>query len=221
MMSKTAIAVAAGLAFATVAYGGGWTEQGDAGDLPGSAQITNGSGPLLSITGSTGGGDGVDMYAIFIDDPVNFIASTAGAGGGFGGNATFDTQLWLFDANGFGLLGNDDFPGASFRSEIRFPAADGPNAGQFPGPGNYFLAISGFNNDPLSQGGAIFNQQSFTQISGPDGPGGGLPIIGWSGGGATGNYTIALQGASFKIPTPGALSLFGIAGLAAIRRRRA
>lgn len=208
----------AGMALAASAYAGPtWDEQinggGDAGQLPGTAQITSGSGPLTAITGMTGFGDDVDMYWITITDAAAFSASTVGG-------TTFDTQLWLFDANGFGLLGNDDSVG--LQSTISFPAADGPNAGQIPG-GSFMalLAISGFNNDPTSAGGPIFNQQSFAQISGPDGAGGGSPLTGWTGGGATGPYTITLNGATFYIPTPGALGLFGIAGLAAARRRRA
>ncbi|MFN4033817.1 MAG: hypothetical protein ACK4ME_09435, partial [Fimbriimonadales bacterium] len=68
-----------------------WYEQGDAGDLPETAQST-GSGPIAEIQGSLDAND-VDMYAIYITDPANFSASTVGG-------ATFDTQLWLFDADG-------------------------------------------------------------------------------------------------------------------------
>jgi hypothetical protein len=46
------------------------TEQGDAGDLPETAQST-GSGTLSQIQGSLDVND-VDMYAIYITDPANF-----------------------------------------------------------------------------------------------------------------------------------------------------
>ena len=46
-----------------------WAEQGEAGDLPSTANITDGAGPLLSITGGLGASD-VDMaralYAKYI-----------------------------------------------------------------------------------------------------------------------------------------------------------
>jgi hypothetical protein len=46
------------------------------------------------------------MYAIYIEDPATFSATTVGG-------ATFDTQLWLFDANGKGVVANDDSGGNS------------------------------------------------------------------------------------------------------------
>jgi hypothetical protein len=75
---------------------------GDAGDLPATAQVVSGSGSLTAITGNLGASD-VDMYQIIICDPLNFEATTVGG-------ATFDTQLWLFDLNGNGVLHNDDDP---------------------------------------------------------------------------------------------------------------
>jgi hypothetical protein len=75
---------------------------GDAGDLPATAQVVLGSGSLTAITGNLGASD-VDMYQIIICDPLNFEATTVGG-------ATFDTQLWLFDLNGNGVLHNDDDP---------------------------------------------------------------------------------------------------------------
>jgi hypothetical protein len=75
---------------------------GDAGDLPATAQVVSGSGPLTAITGNLGASD-VDMYQIIICDPLIFEATTVGG-------ATFDTQLWLFDLNGNGVLHNDDDP---------------------------------------------------------------------------------------------------------------
>ena len=67
--------------------------------------------------------------------------------------------------------------------------------------------------------GEIFDFATTTEISGPDGPGGALPITGWSGQGETGFYTIRLVGAEF-VPGPGALAVFGAAGLMGRRRRR-
>jgi hypothetical protein len=81
-----------------------WSEQGDAGDLPETAQST-GNGALAQIQGNLSADD-VDMYAIYITDPANFSASTVGG-------ATFDTQLWLFDSDGKGVVFNDDAVGTT------------------------------------------------------------------------------------------------------------
>ena len=173
----------------------------------------------MHINGGTGGGDIQDMYQIMITNPQGFSAWTSGDQGGAGGSASFDTQLWLFDINGLGVLGNDDNPGGSpFHSGITVPADDG--TGSAPaGPGLYYLAISGFNDDPLSASGAIFFQDSFDEVSGPDGPGGNSAISGWGGGGETGSYDIFLKGASF-VPEPGTLGLLAAGALALVRRRR-
>ena len=90
-----------------------------------------------------------------------------------------------------------------------------------PGPGNYILGISQFGNDPQSAGGEIFNQITFSEVSGPDGPGGGSPLISWEPSGANGGspYNILLTG-SKGIPEPATLGLLGLGALAMIRRRR-
>lgn len=74
-----------------------WREQedggGDAGDLPGTAQLVNRSDsnpcvdPVQRIRGDMEA-DGVDMYVIYITDSNNFSATTVGG-------ADWDTQLWL------------------------------------------------------------------------------------------------------------------------------
>jgi hypothetical protein len=214
------VALVAALAFVSGVSAQTYVESGDAGNLPATAQTATGSGTLTGIAGSTGGGDTEDMYLINIRDFSAFQAGTDPAAGSAGGSASFDTQLWLFDTSGNGILGNDDCPGGcpGFHSHLSGPT---PTDGQ-PGltaNGNYYLAISGFGNDPNSAGGAIFNQATFAELSGPDGPGGGSPISGWMGGGATGSYTIGLSGANF-VPEPATLGLVALGGLAVLRRRR-
>jgi hypothetical protein len=75
------------------------------------------------------------MFAIYIADPSAFQAET---------NTTttdFDSQLWLFDVNGNGIVHDDDSAG-SYRSRIT-------NANNcIPGPGTYYIAISRYNRDP-------------------------------------------------------------------------
>ena len=210
------IGIAAVLACNGLALGQSWNEMGDAGDLPGSAQVVVGSGPLTDIFGSTAPGDLVDMYFIRIIDPLGFMASVDPTGGG---DASFDTELWLFDAAGFGMIANDDDPGGSaFRSLLKLPADDGFMP-VLPGVGNYYIAISGFTNDAKSASGEIFFQASFTEVSGPDGVGAGNPISFWDNTGGSGTYQIHLTGAEF-IPAPGAMALLGLGGLVARRRRR-
>ncbi len=109
-----------------------WFEQGDAGDLPETAQST-GSGALSDIQGTLDAND-VDMYAIYISDPASFSATTSNG-------ATWDTQLFLFDANGVGVVADDD-GGDGLQSLIN-------NTNNcITSPGVYYLAITRFNKDP-------------------------------------------------------------------------
>src|SRR5437762_13677926 len=96
----------------SVIAGPEWVEQGDAGSLPANAQtVSGGGGTVQKISGAllgaglNGVGDFEDMYLIQITDPAAFSASTTFVGGG---DAQFDSQLWLLKMDGLGLLGNDD-----------------------------------------------------------------------------------------------------------------
>jgi len=188
-------------------------ETGDAGDLPGSAQFTPGTGNLPGITGTLSSSGDADMFWIMITNPAMFSATTVGTPG-----TLFDSQLFLFTAAGLGVRANDDCPTGGFRSCI--PMGSGPTTA-----GLYLLAISGFDRDPFSGGGLIFPSFPFTGIFGPTGPGGGSAITGWGGGGDLGTYQINLTGAAHAvdpIPEPTTLLLLGtgITGLLARRRMR-
>lgn len=155
-----------------------WNESGDAGQLPRSAQVIPFTypGTLPSIVGTLTPGD-VDMYLLYVNDPATFSASTAGA--------PFDTQLFLFAADGRGVTHNDDAVGAT-------SAIGSVNVAR---PGYYYLAISGYNTDPLAAGGLIWNNQPFTGDRIPDGPRRREPVSDWFGSsGTNGAYTIALTG---------------------------
>lgn len=161
----------------------------DAGSLPGGAQETGGSGTLGRISGQLGGlsefvgGDFEDMYVIFIKDPAGFAATTTIECDGV---TTFDSRLYLFDMDGIGLLGNDNTAppgscmadGLSFGSTLLNAATDGSGAA-LTEPGLYLLAITVTPRAPFSMDGSIFGFKSDTEISGPDGPGGGDPIVSW------------------------------------------
>ncbi len=234
--------------------GPSWVEPGDAGSVPGTAQLTLGTGALLSIVGTlegtvaaSGTDDFEDMYVIAILDPGTFIATTA-LSPGF---AEFDSRLYLFDITGLGLLGNDDassaiaaapagksfgaccLPDGSCDNLFDFDCLE--QGGEFQGngtdckfvqcptggaslgnasddgtnvvitqPGLYLLAITVTPRFPVSTTGAIFDFASSSEVSGPDGPGGGDPIIDWDvpipsapAGGVPGDYTIQLSGTGF------------------------
>jgi hypothetical protein len=153
-----------------------WYEQGDAGDLPETAQST-GSGTLSQIQGSLDVND-VDMYAIYITDPAAFSASTVGG-------ATWDTQLFLFDANGVGVVAEDDTVG--LQSTIN------NTAGCITAPGLYYLAITRFNKDPLgcNEGGLW----STNDNNCPNGTESSSRVNSWTSSTSTaGSYTIFLTG---------------------------
>jgi hypothetical protein len=169
------------------------SETGDAGDLPASAQDL-GDGAVATVVGSFSGASDSDVYRICLTDGVSFSASTVGA-------TALDSQMFLFDSEGFGVYMNDD---ASGTRGSRLPANHrfSPTTG-----GEYFLAISQYNRDPQSLMGEIF-QDNYSRFFYPDGVlnpngfGGAEPIVSWNGRaqGAVGAYTITLTGTRSCVP---------------------
>ncbi|MBE7211511.1 MAG: PEP-CTERM sorting domain-containing protein [Gluconacetobacter diazotrophicus] len=215
------------LAFAGTARAAAYTETGDAGDLPATAQIVTGTGgtTLDSISGAltlTNNVSDGDMYEIYISSPSTFSASDTAF---VAGKNNFDSQIFLFSASGLGLLANDDSPSGGSQSSI--PAAN------FSGPaGLYYLCIDGSGRYPVSSTGLIFPNQNDaanddpTTVYGPTGPGGGNAVSGYTGNSSeAGSYVIALAGAQFvpaAAPEPGTYAgvLAGAAGLALLGRFR-
>lgn len=195
-------------------------ENGDAGQtLDTAQQIPSGAATLNSIVGTISSPDEADLYSFFIQDPAAFSATTVG---GVPANSALDPQLFLFDANGFGVEANDDVSSATLDSTL--PAGNQFSPTQ---PGVFFLGISDFDNDPLSAGGEIFDD-TIDQVVGPTGPGGGSPLINFDGNGDrvdTGSYEISLTGANAvnAVPEPSSVLGFltiGVFGAGAMVKRR-
>ncbi len=187
---------------------GAWAEINDAGDLPGTAQITLGVGSLDFITGEIFTSNDKDMYKISISDPATFSAIV------IGGGSLLNSQLYLLDPLGSGVYGNDDITAVNQLSTLPAGDPNGPLAA-----GDYLLAISGYDNDPLS--GAV---ETFTDnLLGVQTPTTAVVVNGWSPGVSTfgGTYTIALTGAEFAtIPEPDTLVLFAAAMVGMILSHR-
>jgi len=201
--------------FACVLFGDTFTEVGDAGSLPATAEVTTGIGALTAIDGTLDptSGDIADMYKIFITGGGTFSATTVGG-------ASFDTELYLFDSAGVGIYANDDFTGFLGPSTLPAGMALTPSAS-----GLYYLAISQCCFEPSNGSGAIFNASfDHNAVVGATQSGGALPITDYSGASdqtsGGGAYTITLTGAQFAapvsaVPEPGTLFLLltGVAGI--------
>ncbi|MCL6623294.1 MAG: PEP-CTERM sorting domain-containing protein [Fimbriimonadales bacterium] len=216
------IAVACACAVLALGAYAQWNETGDAPEAP-SAQFTGPfSNPLTTIMGSLnpGGGDYGDAYFIYIADPLGFSATTVGG-------ATWDTQLFLFKADGLGVLHNDDSPAGTLQSYMgyAYPVNPGGNPWNVWAPANlpvgtYIIQVTQYNRDPVNAGNAlIWNSSPFNQQRTPDGPGAPGPVASWTGtptGAST--YTISFTGVH-SVPEPGTLLALG-AGVALLLARR-
>jgi hypothetical protein len=197
-----------------------WNEgdngEGNAGGKPNSANITVGIGSLTDIIGKLGDvSTGADMYEIYISDPAIFSATSTGNTG----NPVVDPALYLFNASGDGLFGNDNISGTDLQAQIPAGTLDALSAGL------YYILIAPSGNLPEDKNGnSIFG--SITGTTGVvTGSGaviksyGGTPNPDDSGKG----YDIQLTGAEFaETPEPSTLAftVLGI-GLLAWRSRRA
>lgn len=189
-----------------------WTKTGTPGNLPSNAQITVGTGALEEITGTftftttgtertVGNGSNPDLFAIQIDGTSPFSATTFAQV-----SDIYDTQLYLFDASGYGVYANDDaFAADGFiQSRAALIAPDVPLAS-----GLYYLGIS--TGGIVARSGTTASTDIFDNtVDDTSGatpftglrtarPGSG-PLTRWFLSGSdveTGSYTIALTGASF------------------------
>ena len=161
----------------------------DAGNSVATAQAPFGTGSLSSIDGHFAANEDVDIYRIQICDFANFSASADNAVTNNG-----DTQLFLFGFDGTGVQMDDDTPistGLSSQMGNQFVTANG----------DYYLAVSHYDVDPLNAGGfPIWEDSPFNVVRAPDGTtnGGDIVLSSWSGTYATAfNYRLVLTGTCF------------------------
>ena len=166
-------------------------EQGDAGDVPASAQDLT-RAPVESISGTIATGNDADLYRICLSGGGTFSATTVGL-------TEVDTQLFLFDATGLGIYAHDD--GITRQSTLPAGHPLTPAAS-----GEYLLGISAYDRDPQSAGGPIFSNVAF--VTPANGRGAGAPVDGWAGlPRDSGAYTIELSGTRSCDTTPPVVDL--------------
>jgi hypothetical protein len=153
-------------------------EEGEAGDVPGSAQDLT-LDRVGTLNGQIATGNDADLYRICVSGGGSFSATTVGL-------TEVNTQLFLFDSAGLGIYAHDD--GTTKQSTL--PAGDPLTPGA---PGEYILGISAYDRDPQSADGPIFGNVAF--LTEANGRGAGAPVEGWAGlPRDSGAYTIALTG---------------------------
>jgi len=158
-----AIVFVAALGAATSAYAQIWTESGDAGDLPGTAQSATGVGSLTDIFGSVSLTSDADIYRIYISSPAAFSATT-----NISPLTMSDTTLYLFNLDGTGIAKNDDISSSNYLSNMPVGAPQYSSLA----PGEYLLAVGGFAYAPYYTGPStladlVFDVNTFTGVLGP------------------------------------------------------
>ncbi len=180
----------------------------DAGSTLSTALLATGSGSLTQIDGWVSSRD-ADLFGFSV------------LGGALSINVTsvfpssFDTQLFLFDALGRGVASNDD------ANNTRLSSLSFSNLAA----GTYYLAVTGFDYDPVSNGTYIFSNT----YTGQQTPLTQSPLTGFQCRTGScnygGDYTILLSGAQAipstpaPIPAPGpALGLLALGGIRGLTR---
>ncbi|XHX76724.1 MAG: DVUA0089 family protein [Stenomitos frigidus ULC029] len=176
-----------------------FSQVGDTGQTLDTAQdIPGGTLPLDAITGTLSGPNVINLFRIMLAGGQTFSATTINANTlielpvdqQLGSPTTLlpDPQLFLFDAAGRGIYGNDDSFGtaqASLTSGGFSPTS----------PGTYFLAIASSGYSPVSAGGSIFGEADASGILAALGAGAASPLTGFTGEGtAGGDYQITFTG---------------------------
>lgn len=198
-----------------------WTEINDAPDLPGTAQITTGTGPLEAVQGTISANpnnpnlfDDIDLYRIKITDPSTFVATTVNTDPP---TAILNPMLWLFDSLGRGIILNDNFPNSigTLKSELSFSILNA--LGISLTAGEYLIAITvrgggdDFSPSERAQGDSDPIFKSVRETSPPgigatflpiDDPGMGPPLDSWGRIRAT-TQTVGERGGSYQLELSG------------------
>ncbi|MDG2055423.1 MAG: hypothetical protein P8J86_12030 [Phycisphaerales bacterium] len=213
----------------------------DAGSGPREAQRTKGSGKVEKVSGSTvsaafnasgsrgrsrhvGSQDFEDLYLIWVANPEKFNASLKTIDNGF---ANFPSSLYLFDVgvrfpdpeivvdSMQALLGNRDEAG--LEGAVLPREATDNTAAKVAARGYYVLAVASAGSRPLVtdvQGNLLelFSFLTSSEVSGPDGEGGSIPVTegnyAWTSTITGGNYQIGLEGIAFAVPLENPTSNF-------------
>jgi hypothetical protein len=200
-----------------------------AGPLPASAQDLTGLFPT-EIVGSITDPLGVNMFKLDIFTPQTFSATMIGSAFDIP-----DTELFLFDSTGHGVLANDDqdnFGNLDSTLACLPSAVMNPCSSPLPGgigplvSGIYYLAVTRSANLPIDASSLdLFTIVNSTDVVGPDPTqGGNNPIADWDNGAFASpnsddvNYDIILTGTT---PEPATWIMTGIAGLFLVLLRRA
>lgn len=193
-----------------------YSESGDAGQTPGTAQGTGATSgqPLSTISGQLFSFNDADLFLININSPGTFSASTVN------GLTLVDTQLFLFTLNGTALYANDDASGLTLQSTLPAGSALGPQV-----TGTYILAVASNGNDAVDAVARLVFASNADPTTGRGPAGGGEgPVAAFTNAGTdSGTYSIDVTGAATAVPEPSTVALLGLAaigaGAAALRRR--
>jgi hypothetical protein len=182
-------ALAGVLSLAAPASAQVWTEFGDAGSLPATAQTPVGAGALTTITGTLPVDADVDMYCIHVTDPANFNATLNCA-------TIQSTDLYLFDGTGKGLA----------LAQICAAGAKTIGASFVTTAGTYYIAVAPYGALAYAGLDLIWVTGS-TYARVPDGPGAANAVTSWGGtphaDAVIPGYQINLSGVGFcSAPVP-------------------
>jgi hypothetical protein len=181
------------------------TESGDAGEQIDTAQaLPTGTLSLDSIVGALAGD--ADVFKLFLTGGQTFSATTINLETlldlpvdnslGTPTDLLNDPQLFLFDAVGKGIYGNDDtdISPQSVLASGEFAPTE---------PGTYYLAIAGSGYNPVSATGEIFASPLPAGVLQPIGAGGQAALQRFAGdrSQSQGRYAIALTGVQAGTPT--------------------
>lgn len=203
---KNYLLVSALLAIYAASPAQNWNETGDAGDLVGTAQQTQGVGALTTINGTID--DDIDMFTFNIVNAGAFSITVTNSG--------MDSMLYMFNASGIGVVADDDTNGL-------LSAIDFTNVAPVTGTMN--IAIGNYYCDPWTDAANGWMWDAFSPANeGPNANGASNPLHHWDvvGTGAD-TYTLVLTGAEFAaVPEPATFVAIGLglAGLALARRRK-